>query len=218
MIKRLIKLILVKLKFRGKVRIDITATVSPYSFFEGMNVIWSNTTFKGTMGLGSYIGADSVITAKVGRFTSIATEVLTIFGTHPYTYPYATTSPAFFSMRGQCGKNFAKRQIVKEDRYAEDGFMCVIGSDCWIGSRASIVQGVTIGDGAVVLAGSMVTKDVPPYAIVGGVPAKVLKFRYNVEDIAFLLRTKWWNNRKEWLAENWEVMNDIKMLKQILAK
>ena len=66
----------------------------------------------------------------------------------------------------------------------------VIGDGCWIGSRAMIMQGVTLGEGAVVATGAVVTKDVPPYAIVGGVPAKIIKYRFPEEDIKKLLSLK----------------------------
>jgi len=69
----------------------------------------------------------------------------------------------------------------------------VIGSDVWIGSHAVVLQGLTIGDGAVVAAGAVVTKDVPPYAIVAGVPARVVKFRFNEEQIEYLMGLKWWD-------------------------
>ncbi len=96
--------------------------------------------------------------------------------------------------------------------------MAIIGNDCWIGENVFYVGGITIGDGAVVLAGAVVTKDVPPYAIVGGVPAKVLKYRYDDDTIQFLLRIKWWNNSIEWLRENWQLMTDIDKLKEYYTK
>ncbi len=72
-----------------------------------------------------------------------------------------------------------------------------IGSDVWLGTKATILSGVTIGHGAVVAAGSVVTKDVPPYAIVGGIPAKVIKYRFEDQLIKKLLDIKWW----EWSDE-----------------
>ena len=68
-----------------------------------------------------------------------------------------------------------------------------IGNDVWIGANAIIQSGVTIGDGAIIGSGAVVTKDVPPYAIVVGVPAKILKYRFNKEQIKELLQLKWWN-------------------------
>ena len=89
-----------------------------------------------------------------------------------------------------------------------------IGNDVWIGERAMIIGGVHIADGSVVQAGAVVSKDVPPYAIVGGVPAKVIGYRYDEETIDFLLKVKWWNNSYEWFKENWRLLSDINELKK----
>ena len=76
-----------------------------------------------------------------------------------------------------------------------------------------LIGGVHIADGAVVLAGAVVTKDVPPYAIVGGVPAKIIRYRYDEETISFLLQAQWWNNTEDWFKENWKLLTDIDKLK-----
>lgn len=68
------------------------------------------------------------------------------------------------------------------------------------------------------LAGAVVTKDVPPYAIVGGVPAKIIRYRYDEETIAFLLRIKWWDMPEDWLKENWRLLNDMDKLKAYFQK
>ena len=73
----------------------------------------------------------------------------------------------------------------------------VIGNDVWIGSRAIILAGVTVGDGAIIGAGAVVTKDVPPYAVVAGVPARVKRYRYSQKQIELLLKIAWW----EWPIE-----------------
>ena len=88
-----------------------------------------------------------------------------------------------------------------------------IGNDCWIGEGAFLVGGIHIGDGAVVLARAVVTHDVEPYAIVGGVPARVIGYRYDKETIKFLLHRKWWDESEDWLRENWKLLTDIEALK-----
>jgi acetyltransferase-like isoleucine patch superfamily enzyme len=77
-----------------------------------------------------------------------------------------------------------------------------IGNDVWIGTHAVILPGVTIGDGAVVGAGAVVTKDVPAYSIVGGVPAKVLKYRFGKDEIEILNRIKWWDLPSQLIKKN----------------
>jgi len=106
--------------------------------------------------------------------------------------------------------------MFDEIKNADDrcGFSVRIGNDCWIGESVLLIGGITVGDGAVILAGAVVTKDVPPYAIVGGVPAHVLKYRYDNETIEFLTRIKWWNNNEEWLKKNYRLMCNIDNLKK----
>lgn len=165
---------------------------------------------------GSYIGSKSHFSGKIGRFSSIASECVVIRGRHPYTYPFVTTCPMFFSQLRQNGHTFANKQLFDEFKYAEPGHLVSVGSDCWIGYGVKIVEGVNIADGAMILAGAVVTKDVPPYAIVGGVPAKVKGYRFDEETIDFLLETRWWNKPVIWLKEHWELFSDIDQLKKLI--
>lgn len=200
-------------KLYPQAKIHPSATVGKGSRFEGKNSLGVNTSFTGEMGLGSYMARDSRINGKVGRFTSIGPKCFTIVGNHPYTKPYATTSPYFFSTIGQCGgSKIVDKNYFEDFKYAQDQFPIIIGSDCWIGACVNIVSGVKIGDGAMVLAGAMVTKDVPPYAIVGGVPAKILSYRFDEETRAKLLKLKWWNLDIEWLNQNHHLLRDIDAL------
>ena len=77
-----------------------------------------------------------------------------------------------------------------------------VGNDVWIGARAIILSGVTIGDGAIIGAGAVVTRNVPPYAVVAGVPANVIRFRYSPEQISSLLKIAWWNWSLEKIKSN----------------
>jgi acetyltransferase-like isoleucine patch superfamily enzyme len=83
--------------------------------------------------------------------------------------------------------------LAKEDKYIEGMKKTIIGNDVWIGSDAIVKHGVTVGDGAVVAIGALVVKDVPPYAIVGGLPAKVIKYRHSLELRDALVESQWWN-------------------------
>lgn len=188
-----------------------TTKVSFHLKFEGANRIYDRTLFRGSIGYGSYIGADGHIFAEIGRFTSIGPAVKTNHGAHPYSYPYATTCPMFYSTQKQNGQTFTDKDLFQEFRS-----LTKIGSDCWIGENAFLIGGIQVGDGAVVLAGAVVTKDVPPYAIVGGVPAKIISYRYDEQTIETLLENPWWNKDLEWIKQNWALFTDISKLLKVL--
>lgn len=200
-----------KRHFWGKVRFDFSVIIERGSLFEGANSLGKNSYFSGTMGYGTYICNNCHIVGSIGRFCSIAAEVKNSLGVHPMTTPYVTTSPMFFSMRKQTGRTFAKKQLFSELKSP-----VVIGHDCWIGQRAFLVGGITVGHGAVVLAGAVVTKDVPPYSVVGGVPAKVLRYRYDEDTIEFLMKSEWWNKPIEWLEVNYELFSNIEEFKKVI--
>lgn len=205
-----------KWKWSKKCSFDLSVNIGYFSSFEGMSKLYPRVTFNGTLGYGSYVGPNSVLCADIGRFTSIASNVRCNPGRHPYTVPFVSTSPSFFSLRKQNSGTFAKRQLFDEIAYydAERKIAAKIGSDCWIGENVFLVGGVQVGDGAVVLANAVVTKDVPDYAIVGGVPARVIKYRYDEDTIAFLQRIQWWNNTPEWFEQHWQLLCDIEALKK----
>jgi acetyltransferase-like isoleucine patch superfamily enzyme len=99
----------------------------------------------------------------------------------------------------------------EEYRYAdpEKRYAVVVGNDVWIGTDAILMAGITVGDGAVIAAGAVVTKDVAPYSIVGGVPAKEIKKRFDNEKIESLLSLKWWDKDEKWLRENGSRFMDV---------
>lgn len=204
------------------VKIASTAHVDRFCLFEGMNAIHEHAFFHGRLGYGSYVGNGCNLSADIGRFSSIGPLVRSNSGKHPYEAPFVSTSPCFYSIMNteyQNGGTFANRQMYEERSRVnvERGIDVSIGSDCWIGEGAFLVGGIRIGDGAVVLARAVVTKDVPPYTIVGGVPAKVIRKRYDEKTIEFLLKSKWWENSKEWFVKNWKLLSDIDSLKRYIA-
>ena len=190
-----------KLK-RKNVFISSRAKFNEQTVFHGYNRIRGNTCVKGSeIGRYTYIGENSNLqNCKIGSFCSISKNVIVEESTHP-TRGFISTSPVFFSKERQCGKSF-----VEENRFAEflsiDGYSSIIGNDVWIGNQALIIGGVRIGDGAIIAAGSVVTKDVPPYAIVGGIPARIIRFRFDNDQIKRLLELQWWNKSEKWLKEN----------------
>lgn len=217
-LKNIVKKIYWNSKWYKGIRISITSNVGIKSTFESPCQIHPNVIYNGRMGMGTYIACGSILAADIGRFTSIGSFVCSTAGRHPYQRPFATTSPCFFSlnvMHDQCGTTYANKQLFEEFAYVDEKrkVHVKIGSDCWIGDRVFIVGGVTINDGAVVLAGAVVTKDVPAYAIVGGVPARILRYRYDEETVNFLLSIHWWDNDNKWFSEHWELLSDIDKLK-----
>lgn len=144
-----------------------------------------------TIEKGTYIARNSFITkTNIGKFCSIGPNLLCGFGIHPTNG--ISTSPSFYSTMNQNGITYAEFDKIEERK------IITIGNDVFIGMNVTILDGVTIGDGAIIAAGAVVTKDVKPYEIVGGVPAKHIKFRFSEDTINKLLEIKWWNfNDKE---------------------
>lgn len=150
----------------------------------------------------SYISQNSIIkNTKIGKFCSIGPNLVCGWGIHPTNG--ISTAPMFYSTLKQNGITLSKEDKIKE-------FLPItIGNDVFIGMNVSILDGVTIGDGAVIGAGAVINNDVPPYAIVVGCPAKIIKYRFDNKIISELLAIKWWEFKKENLSmiENyfWQV-------------
>lgn len=156
----------------------------------------------------TYISDNSCLSnVIIARFCSIGDNVLIGGGMHP-TKTFVSTHPSFYSMGGQSSISFADKSYFTETSKV------IIGNDVWIGASAIILDGIRIGDGAIIGAGSVVTKDVPDYAIVAGTPARVIKYRFDQDDILFLKSYRWWNKDIKWIGENWSLFLDIKKLRK----
>lgn len=189
--------------------------------FEGNCRIFYHTTLLNTyVGYGSYIQHDCELNdVKIGRFTSIAPYVRFVTGQHPSS-GFISTHPAFFSTNKAAGFTYCRKQKFPDyvQPVCEDRYQFCVGNDVWIGERVSVMAGVTIGDGAIVAAGAVVTKDIPPYAVVGGVPAKILRYRFGEEERAFLLEKKWWDKDISWIEQHADSFDDMKKFRELFGK
>ena len=145
----------------------------------------------------------------IGKFCSIACGACFILNSANHTLKSLSTYPfpLFFEEWELDRKNVTRSWDNKGD--------IVIGNDVWIGYEAIILSGVTIGDGAIIASRAVVTEDIPPYTIVGGVPAKAIKKRFSEQTISHLLKIKWWDWTKERITQNIDAIQsgDITLLK-----
>jgi acetyltransferase-like isoleucine patch superfamily enzyme len=145
------------------------------------------TLFRATIGDYTYVADNSTLwNCAVGRYCSIGPDVRIGLGLHP-TKGVISTYPGFYSNRRSAPINFQVDDSVVEHKGTS------VGNDVWIGTRAMLLDGVKVGDGAVIGAGSIVTRDVPPYCIAAGVPARKIRARFTEEQVCKLLEFAWWN-------------------------
>ena len=138
-----------------------------------------------SLGEYSYCGYDcNIINTEVGKFCSLSNRVVIGGAAHPMHY--VSTSPVFLSHRDSVKTKFSKHDFLPRIR-------TILGHDVWVGENAMIKSGVNIGTGAVVGMGAVVTKDVPAYAVVGGNPARILRYRFDQDVVNALLDSKWWD-------------------------
>ena len=177
MIKKVIKNVLLYLKLKKQKVVTYTYDISLKAAIGKYSMIMKNTEVDSSTNIGKYcyIGKNCVITkTNIGNYCSIANNVSIGQGEHNIS-------------------NISTSSLFYDDPYNElTNKDCIVGNDVWIGVDSIILRGVTIGNGAVIGANSVVTKDVPSFAIVAGSPAKVIKFRFNEKIIDLIERSKWW--------------------------
>lgn len=155
------------------------------------------------LGRYSYVASGTRLeNAEIGGFCSIGPGVLNHLGNHP-TRRFVSTSPVFYSPDSPIPS------FVEEETFKGYGGTVVIGHDVWIGAEAILMDGVKVGNGAVIAARAVVTRDVPPYAIVGGLPARIIRFRFDDPTIQRLETFQWWNRPIDWIRENVSLFQDI---------
>ena len=142
----------------------------------------------------SYIAINSHISkATIGKFCSIGPNFVCGWGIHPTNG--ISTAPMFYSTMKQNGMTLSEVDKIEERKPIK------IGNDVFIGANVTVLDGVTIGDGAVIGAGAVVSKDIPPYAVAVGCPIKVVRYRFDENQIEALKRIEWWNFDEEKLKE-----------------
>jgi acetyltransferase-like isoleucine patch superfamily enzyme len=166
------------------------------------------------VGRHTYFGEKTlVIHTTVGSFCSIAPHVVIGGGTHP-TRDWVSTSPLFYSRRHHPLLAGGGAEIAP----FEENPQTRIGHDVWIGYGAIVLPGVTVGNGAIVAAGSVVTKDVAPYDVVAGIPARPQRSRFSPEEVEWLLASRWWDWEDATLAELMPHFSSVARLKQAVAE
>jgi chloramphenicol O-acetyltransferase type B len=193
-----------QLTYWGKhLRISYGAYVRKCVFSRG-NFIGRNTHLVNcVLGDGTYISYGCMITQTTfGNYCSIGPGVKIAPGRHPVSM-FVSTHPAFFSRPSFLSESFAPGELYSGNLPVR------IGNDVWIGANAIILDGLTIADGAVVAANAVVTRDVLPYQLVGGTPARPIRKRFSEDQITRLLKIRWWNKSTDWLRQNAGSFQDI---------
>ncbi len=171
-------------------RISILSFISSRSELDKTCVIYRGVKIKSSkVGAYTYISNNTdVENAEIGKYCSIADHCR--IGMSGHSLQYLSTSPVFTQKTNALKESWAEKNVFKNKSKEERVYL---GNDVWVGSHVLINGGVHVGDGACIAAGAVVVKDVPPYAIVGGVPAKVIRYRFTPDVIEELLRLKWWD-------------------------
>ncbi len=208
--KRKFVTFLIKIKNKN-VSYGIGNLLNKNVIFGGYNSIGDdNVIIDSSFGFASYCSNNcNIAYTKIGKYCCIGRRFTTSVGLHP-AKKYVSIHPAFYSIAKQSGFSFVNENKFKEiDLLFENKYCVKIGNDVWIGDNVTVLSGIEIGDGAIIAAGAVVTKNVEPYSIVGGVPARFIRYRFTNEQKNMLEVIKWWNRDISWIRENVNLFMNI---------
>jgi len=206
----LLILMIIKFPFRCFSKISPLALVRNSKLSKKCAILSNTRVYKSNISDYTYLGRNCYVhDTEIGKYCSIADYCSIGLVSHPFDW--VSTSPVFLLGKNKLKTNFANKAFIDSKR-------TIIENDVWIGMNVSIVAGVKIGNGAVIGAGAIVTKDVAPYSIIGGNPAKLIKYRFNEEVIDSLLKLKWWDESPETLSKAGKYIDDVDLFKEELKK
>lgn len=189
---------------KNHIFLDIKTIISKKTIIEPyVSIVGGGTFIDASIGTGTYIGSSCQLDyCKIGKYCSIGTNVRAVTSNHPLEH--ISTSPVFYKTQSKQDtiiKVNNKSVFNNEKLMSNESFSVIIGNDCWIGDNVLIKGGLTVGTGSVIGFGSVVTHDVPPFSIVCGNPAKVLRYRFDDETIKRIIESEWWNRDRDFLSK-----------------
>ncbi len=193
--------------------VRIFSKISPFAIIHNSKTSKNSSILSGTRFYNSSIDDYSflgrsclVCNTKIGKFCSIADNCYIGLASHPIDW--VSTSPVFHSGKNILRKNFSQHSFNSTPETS-------IGNDVWIGISVCVLPGLKIGDGAIIGAGSVVTKDVEPYSIVAGNPARVLRKRFDTDTVQKLIASQWWNLSEEEIVDASDNFNNVSLFLEV---
>lgn len=217
--KRIKQFILRHFYVKNSKYLHMTCEVDKKTKLTGKNRVGKHSKIRNTtLGFQSYIGDNCDIeNTLIGNYSCISHNVVIVQGQHPIN-GFLSIHPAFFQKNYKF--SYVKKDFFDSYKYIdkENRFACIIGNDVWVGYGAMIMSGVRIGDGAVIAAGSIVTKDVEPFSVVAGVPARKIKQRFHENFIDLIEESKWWSKDETWIKEHADMFNSPSRFNTIIER